>query len=244
MYTNKLISYCYIVNLLSYIGALCTPYRPRKKQFISIHKIAENNPAFVYQLYLGHNSEQAADELNNNVENLVKFIYRSSQKDDNMGVSMMKKGDRKLLQRVQNIDQLKRSPLLSENDYNSYVKIFKARNWRASLNYYSVDELNYYQDDNTTNNIEQHPTDKNYKIKTSVDIPSLMVTAANDRVLAPKMADNMQLWCDGGYKRVDIQNSSHWIQVEQSDKVNNTLIEWFETLPAIENNNRKQNSKL
>ena len=52
---------------------------------MAIQDIAKKNPAFRYQLYLGWESDNAAQELDNDTERMIRAVFRTSQKSEHIG---------------------------------------------------------------------------------------------------------------------------------------------------------------
>lgn len=106
------------------------------------------------------------------------------------------------------------------------------------MNWYATARLNW-EEENTAGNdsesreqVEQH----GFKMQSNIIHPALMVTAGKDGVLRPELTHGMEKWCVGGFTRKHIEESMHWIQIEQADEVNRILLEWIDKLPPIEEN--------
>jgi pimeloyl-ACP methyl ester carboxylesterase len=63
-----------------------------------------------------------------------------------------------------------------------------------------------------------------------IDVPALMISAADDPVLTPAMADGMEARVPK-LTKVVIEDCGHWTQQEQPGATNHALISWLDTLP-------------
>ena len=63
-----------------------------------------------------------------------------------------------------------------------------------------------------------------------IDVPALMISAADDPVLTPAMADGMEDRVPT-LTKVVIEDCGHWTQQEQPAATNQALISWLDTLP-------------
>ncbi len=63
-----------------------------------------------------------------------------------------------------------------------------------------------------------------------VATPALMISAADDPVLTPAMADGMEARVPD-LTRVVIPDCGHWTQQEQPEATNEALIGWLDQLP-------------
>lgn len=60
-----------------------------------------------------------------------------------------------------------------------------------------------------------------------VDVPCLMISAANDIVLRPEMADGMEQYCPDLEKHV-IPDCGHWTQSEKPAELNALMVDWLQ----------------
>ena len=74
-------------------------------------------------------------------------------------------------------------------------------------------------------------TSANYASATNrIDVPALMISAADDPVLTPAMADGMEERVPN-LTKVVIEDCGHWTQQEQPGATNRALVEWLGSLP-------------
>jgi pimeloyl-ACP methyl ester carboxylesterase len=60
-----------------------------------------------------------------------------------------------------------------------------------------------------------------------VDVPCLMISAANDFVLRPELADGMEQYCPDLEKHV-IPDCGHWTQAEKPAELNALMVDWLQ----------------
>lgn len=113
---------------------------------------------------------------------------------------------------------LERSPavppgplVMPEEELQVYVETFRRTGFTGGLNWYR----------NLTRNWETTAD-----LPHRVPHPSLMVTAADDFVLRPSMADGMPRYFDD-LTRHDLADCGHWTQCEQPQALNRVLLDWL-----------------
>ncbi|MFC1895402.1 alpha/beta fold hydrolase, partial [Thermodesulfobacteriota bacterium] len=90
--------------------------------------------------------------------------------------------------------------LCSPEELAVYVKTFKATGFAGGINWYRNMTRNW----ETTEGVEQR-----------VEVPSLMISAADDVVLPPSMTEGMEQYVPDLEKRV-IEECGHWTQLDSS----------------------------
>ncbi|MEQ8747686.1 alpha/beta hydrolase [Pyruvatibacter sp.] len=101
--------------------------------------------------------------------------------------------------------------LLTPEEAAYYEEAFTRTGFTGGLNWYR----------NFTRNWERS-TD----LPQRVDVPCLMISAANDVVLRPELADGMEEFCPDLEKHV-IADCGHWTQAEKPDELNALIIDWL-----------------
>jgi len=104
---------------------------------------------------------------------------------------------------------------LSDDELEVYVRAFERTGTRGSFNWYRALDLNW-------ENARQiaDPT---------IRVPSLMITAENDPVLRPEMAEPMRQWIPE-LRIADIKHCSHWTQQEKPEEVNALILDFIADL--------------
>ena len=77
--------------------------------------------------------------------------------------------------------------------------------------------------------------DRNWQISTAwcdrtIDVPCLMISAADDPVLPPALTSGMEDRVPNLTKIV-IDNCGHWTQQERPEATNTAMLEYLESLP-------------
>ncbi len=105
--------------------------------------------------------------------------------------------------------------LLSPEDLDIYASAFEKTGSRGAFNWYRALDLNW--------------EDAKALGKTTIDIPSLMITAEHDLVLKPAQAEPMRKHITN--LRIElIKNCGHWTQQERPEEVNALMLEFLADL--------------
>lgn len=102
--------------------------------------------------------------------------------------------------------------LLKPDELDVYTKAFARTGFTGGINWYR----NFTRNWQTTEGIAQN-----------VDVPCLMVMAANDIVLRPSLADGMETFVPDLEKYL-IKGCGHWTQSEKPDELSRVMIDWLE----------------
>jgi pimeloyl-ACP methyl ester carboxylesterase len=101
--------------------------------------------------------------------------------------------------------------LLTPEEFDVYLKAFTRTGFTGGINWYR----NFTRNWQTTEGVAQ-----------KVDVPCLMVMAANDIVLRPSMADGMETFVPDLEKHL-IKDCGHWTQAEQPAELNRVMTSWL-----------------
>ena len=101
--------------------------------------------------------------------------------------------------------------LLSPEELEVYRSAFARTGFTGGINWYR----NFTRNWQTTEGIAQ-----------KVDVPCLMVMAANDIVLRPSLADGMEAYVPDLEKHL-IEDCGHWTQAEKPDELNRVMVDWL-----------------
>ncbi len=102
-------------------------------------------------------------------------------------------------------------PLLTPEEFGYYIRAFEKTGYEGGINWYR----------NFTRNWE-----RSAGLTERVDVPALMISAADDYVLRPSMADGMEKYVPDLEKHV-IPDCGHWTQSEQPEALNRNMIDWL-----------------
>ena len=101
--------------------------------------------------------------------------------------------------------------LLKPDELDVYEKAFTHTGFTGGINWYR----NFTRNWQTTEGIAQ-----------KVDVPCLMIMAANDIVLRPSLADGMETFVPDLEKYL-IKDCGHWTQSEKPEELNRVIIDWL-----------------
>lgn len=101
--------------------------------------------------------------------------------------------------------------VLRRNELEIYVDAFTRTGFTGGVNWYR----NFTRNWQTTENVVQ-----------KIDVPCLMISAANDIVLRPSMTAGMENFIADLEKHV-IADCGHWTQAEKPDELNRLMIDWL-----------------
>ncbi|PKQ09934.1 MAG: epoxide hydrolase [Alphaproteobacteria bacterium HGW-Alphaproteobacteria-12] len=102
-------------------------------------------------------------------------------------------------------------PLLNEEELAYYTAAFDKTGWEGGINWYR----------NFTRNWE-----KSEGLTQKVNVPGLMISAADDVVLSPAMAEGMEKYVPDLEKHI-IPDCGHWTQAEQPEALNALMVDWL-----------------
>jgi soluble epoxide hydrolase / lipid-phosphate phosphatase len=104
---------------------------------------------------------------------------------------------------------------LTDEELDVYARTFERTGFRGGLNWYRAMGLTW----------EEEKDRRDW----TIGVPSLMVTAENDLILRPEMAEPMPQWIPG--LRIEhIKNCAHWTQQEKPGEVNALLLDFLKDL--------------
>ena len=101
-------------------------------------------------------------------------------------------------------------PLFDDTDFQYYVDGFKRAGFRGGINWYR----NFSRNWQNSEGMEQ-----------KINHPSLMICAADDRVLPPSMAEGMPSYIDDLETHI-IEDCGHWTQNEQPEQLAEHIKDW------------------
>ncbi len=105
--------------------------------------------------------------------------------------------------------------LLTEAELDVYAAAFERTGFRGPLNWYRAIDLSWEE----SRKLSDH----------HIRVPAMMITAENDLILRPEMAEPMREWISD--LRIEhIKNCSHWTQQERPAEVNALIIDFLKDL--------------
>ncbi|MEN6543435.1 alpha/beta hydrolase [Parvibaculum sp.] len=101
--------------------------------------------------------------------------------------------------------------LLNEEELAYYTAAFRKSGFTGGINWYRNFSRNWKDSEGLVE---------------KVNVPSLMISAADDIVLRPSMADGMEQFVPDLEKHV-IPDCGHWTQAEQPEALNRLMVDWL-----------------
>jgi len=102
--------------------------------------------------------------------------------------------------------------LLSAEDLAVFVEAFQRTGFTGGINWYRNFTRNWERSEGLASRID--------------NLPCLMITAENDAVLTPAMAEHMPAFI-GDLETHMVAGSGHWTQQEKPDEVNRLMLDWL-----------------
>ena len=104
------------------------------------------------------------------------------------------------------------APIVTPAELDVYVHAYEKSGFRGGINWYR----------NIDRNSREHPEIGVAKLT----LPCLMITAAWDGALPPRMAAGMPALCSD-LEMHNIERAGHWVQQEFPDAVNQMIVDWL-----------------
>ena len=187
-----------------------TPYVPR----LSDDPIKLFRAAFGDDFYIAAFQEYGAAEavFDADPAHILRMMYRKSG-----GLEESAELPSDSWERIELLNMLKDPedkwpglPLFDDADFQYYVDGFKRAGFRGGINWYR----NFSRNWQNSEGMEQ-----------KINHPSLMICAANDRVLPPSMAEGMPAYI-GDLETHIIDDCGHWTQNEQPEQLAALMKDW------------------
>jgi soluble epoxide hydrolase/lipid-phosphate phosphatase len=197
------------------VAGVNTPFRGQSP-LPMLEARASNPGMFDYQFYFQEPGVAEA-ELEADVERSFRLIFRSSDPADEFDVlagfdTVRERGG--LLAGYP--PDAARSVMLTQEELDVFVTEFERTGFRGAFNWYRNSQASWEWGEETKGR--------------TIDCPALMVTAEDDPVLRPAMAEGME-WVIPNLARGHIEQCAHWTQQERPEELNRILLDWLATLP-------------
>jgi soluble epoxide hydrolase/lipid-phosphate phosphatase len=159
-------------NRISAVAGICTPYRPRKSQYISPEQLAKIMPNFYYQVYFSNQREAAAKEFESDVRRTVKSIFRAAGKNEKVATIMSSGSSGFISNAPLDEKDIPLSSIMNEEQFKYYVEMYEYTGYKHSLMWYSTSKINYdeenVQEEYVPIDANNITSKTNIKIKTTV----------------------------------------------------------------------------
>lgn len=180
-------------DLIRGVFSVCTPYAPVSPVFVDIPQLVERLPNFRYQAQLaGPDVEREIGSDEAKLRGMLAGMYGARGPAGEKAFST----DKGVL--FENLAGMGKSPLLSEEEVDFYVKQYARNGIRGPLNWYRTRKINYEEELALLKDGQQP------KVKP----PAMIVTAAKDEALPPRMAEGMEVFFESLKK--EAVDGTHW----------------------------------
>jgi len=189
--------------------SLNTPYAPYTR--LNPAEMLKRRPGkYAYQLYFQEIGEPEK-ELERDLSKTFNAVFRTcSDKSEN---NMMYHTEKALTNRsFIGSREIPPSDLLSPEEITVYVDAYRKTGFRGPLNWYRNMEANWKWSEKVA--------------EKKIDLPCLMITAEEDPVLTPKVAQGLEKYAPK-VQYHNILQCGHWTQQEKPDEVNEKLLAWL-----------------
>jgi len=193
-----------------------TPFFPRLpfRPLDMMRAAAQGN--FHYIVYFQEPGTADA-ELNRDVRRSLRGFYRDIPPEiieatKTMQLGVMGPNEGGILDRLPDAPH---GGFLTAEDFEVFARAFERTGFTGGLNWYRNFDRNWETTAYLPNTVSQ---------------PALMLTAENDPVLRPEMANGMSAWVPNLRDTILIKDSGHWTQQEQPAAVNSALIRFLRSL--------------
>lgn len=189
-----------------------TPFLPRGP----IDPIQMFRQIFGEGMYIVQFQEHGKAEriLEEDIARSLRFWYRKSRiKLADYDKLPAEHKDLSFIERYKRGEASWSAPLvLSEAELAVYVEAFERTGYEGGINWYR----------NMTRNWQASEG-----LKQRIEVPCLMISAADDIVLRPEMANGMENYIPDLEKHI-IADCGHWTQSEQPEELNRLMVRWLE----------------
>ena len=103
-------------------------------------------------------------------------------------------------------------PVMTADELDVYIKAYQKSGYEGPVNWYRNFSRNW---------------EKSAHLEQKITVPCLMISAADDAVLSPAMAEGMENYIPDLEKHV-INNCGHWTQQEQPEQLSNIMVDWLQ----------------
>ncbi|MBX7059316.1 MAG: alpha/beta hydrolase [Leptospirales bacterium] len=195
------------------VAALNTPLSPHTR-LNPLEMLRKRPGRLAYQLYFQEIGPPEA-MLEADIRATLHSIFQSSRSGRPIDAFFQAAIGAKKQDATPLDQQLIRSDLLDDEEIGIYEAAFRKTGFRGALHWYR--------------NMERNWRWLAASAGTVLQMPALMICAADDPVLPPSMTRGMERHV-ARLTRYEIANCGHWTQQEQPQVVNEILLQWLNTL--------------
>lgn len=182
-------------DLLRGVFSICTPYVAPSPIYHDLNATVKMLPNFRYQLQLaGPDVEREIASDPAKIRGLLSGMYGATGPNHER-VFTVDKGVH-----FEHLDKMGKSPLLSDEEVDFYVRQYARNGMRGPLNWYRTRKINYEE--------ELALLGEDRKTQPRLQTPALMVVASKDAALPPSMSQGMSAAFES--LRMAEVDGSHW----------------------------------
>ncbi|KAK9729556.1 hypothetical protein K7432_000235 [Basidiobolus ranarum] len=191
------------------VASFCTPYIPPQKTFYKPEQIVKMVPTMAYQLIFA--KLETVKYFDANVGLALRSIFRCNKPEDD-ALGFLK--HTLLLPQDAGLSQPKPDNIMSEKELQYYIDTYTKAGFYGGLSWYRTLRVIFEEE---------------IDLPTTIDVPSMMVTAGQDTILLPILTIHMPLYIPN-LKRAHIENGTHWVLMEEPDLSNKYIAEFLDSL--------------
>ncbi|KAI1476454.1 alpha/beta-hydrolase [Daldinia eschscholtzii] len=204
----------YYPELIRAVFSLCVPYAPPSPVKVPLEDMVKRLPNFTYQLQLA--SGVAENLINKSPERLRGFLNGAFGGRTPEGGYVFKVSEGVI---EENLEKTGPSPLLSQEEIDFYVQEFSRHGMHGPCN--------WYRSPGPRGDDEQELAKKT---DGKIRAPAMLVMAEKDAALPPHMADGQEKYFEAGLRKELVPGSSHWVQVQFPEVVNNYIGDFIKSV--------------
>lgn len=203
--------------LVQALVSVCTPYaRPALRYVATQDLVAGPLPQFAYQLALAGGAVEAEIRGADDVRGFLNAVFGARTPDGAAGFDVRRGPDFAVIKG----GGLRRTPLLSEEELEHYVRNYTNTGMRGTVNWYRTRRLNWEEELPLARRQEREGL--------RVQAPTLFVAASRDDALPEGMSRGMEAsFVELRREKVE---GGHWILVQKSAECNRIIREFLEDI--------------
>lgn len=182
-------------DLLRGVFSICTPYASPSAVYLDLEATVERLPNFRYQVQLaGPDVEREIGSDPAKLRAMLSGLYGARGPNREVVFSTQQGVN------FEHLDKMGKSPLLSDEEIEFYVRQYARNGMRGPLNWYRTRKVNYEE--------ELALLGEDGKTPPKLQTPALMVVASRDEALPPRMAEGMSASFES--LRIAEVDGTHW----------------------------------
>jgi pimeloyl-ACP methyl ester carboxylesterase len=216
--------------LVRALVSVCTPYaRPSLRYIPTEDLVAGPLPQFAYQLALAGGAVEAEIREADDVRGFINAVFGARTASGEVGFDVRSGPDFAVIKG----GRLQRTPLLSEEELEHYVRNYMNTGMRGTVNWYRTRQLNWEEELPLARRQEREGL--------RVEVPTMFVAASRDDALPEGMSRGMEgSFVELRREKVD---GGHWILVQKSEECNRIIGGFLEDILSREGGGEENKKK-